>query len=61
MIHKARVLTTKEVMERRSNAYDFIDIELPKCRCDKYLASKGFHNNGCKYAIQYNKIFKIND
>lgn len=29
--------------------------KLPKCRCDKFLASKGFHNNDCKYAIAYNK------
>ena len=33
--------------------------ELPKCKCDKYLASKGFHNNGCKYAITYNKNLKL--
>lgn len=32
--------------------------ELPKCKCDKYLASKGFHNNGCKYAIEFNKLNK---
>ena len=30
--------------------------ELSKCKCDKYLASKGFHNNGCKYAIEFNKL-----
>lgn len=29
--------------------------ELPKCRCDKYLAFKGYHYNGCKYAIETNK------
>jgi len=28
---------------------------LPKCRCDKFLVSRGFHNNGCKYAIEFNK------
>tara|TARA_R110000772_G_scaffold62278_1_gene140074 strand:- start:637 stop:777 length:141 start_codon:yes stop_codon:yes gene_type:complete len=26
-----------------------------KCRCDKYFKSKGYHNNGCKYAIKYNE------
>ena len=32
--------------------------ELPKCKCDKYFASKGYHNNGCKYAIEFNKQIK---
>ena len=33
-------------------------VPLPKCRCDEYLASKGFHENSCKYAIAFNKALE---
>lgn len=30
--------------------------QLPKCKCDKFFTSKGYHTNGCKYAIEFNKL-----
>lgn len=31
---------------------------LPKCKCDKYIVSKGYHFSWCKYAIESNKKLK---
>lgn len=33
--------------------------QLPKCKCDKYFKDKGYHDNGCSYAIEYNKHLKL--
>lgn len=33
-------------------------MNIPKCKCDKFFASKGYHDNGCAVLEYYNKIKK---
>ena len=46
-IHKAKVLTTKEVEEGRSNAYDYLELESERNRRINIIAQNG--NTGEHY------------
>lgn len=34
-------------------------MKIPKCKCDKFFASRGYHFNGCKF-YKFMKGMKLN-